>query len=157
MQGLKPCKGCKVVNVPYTFAQVPNPATQQWKSAILSNPNAKVLGYVPSGLQQLGLQTAIKQAGRPLTVYGAEGGDINFNLIREGFEQNAVVRQDAQAIWATADTLNRLFAGEKSEDMPDEGGGFQIVDKDHNLPAKGQPYKPALDFPPLYEKVWNGQ
>jgi ribose transport system substrate-binding protein len=157
LEGMEACEKCEVIDVGYTFAQVPNPATQQWKSAILSNPNADVLAYVPSGLQQLGLQTAIKQAGRDLTVYGAEGGDINFNLIREGFEENAVVRQDQQAIWATADTLNRLFAGETVDEMPDQGGGFQIVDKDHNLPAEGQPYEPALDFVPLYEKVWNGQ
>lgn len=157
LEGMKPCKECKIIDVGYTFAQVPNPATQQWKSAILSNPDADALGYVPSGLMQLGLQTAIKQAGRKLNVYGAEGGDINFNLIREGFEQNAVVRQDAQAIWATADTLNRLFAGESVDEMPDQGGGFQIVDKDHNLPPEGQPVKPALDYEPLYEKVWSGQ
>jgi ribose transport system substrate-binding protein len=156
LEGMKACSGCKITDVGYTFAQVPNPATQQWKSAILSNPNANVLSYFPSGLQQLGLQTAIKQAGRKLTVYGAEGGDINFNLIRSGFEQNAVVRQDPQAIWATADTLNRLFAGQTSEEMPDEGGGYQVVDKEHNLPAEGQPIKPALDFAPLYEKVWDG-
>jgi ribose transport system substrate-binding protein len=154
---IKPCTGCKVTNVLYTFAQVPNPAAQIWKSAILAHPDANVITYNPASIMPLGLQTAIKDAARPITVYGAEGGDLNYNNIRSGFEQDAVVRQDAQGTWATADTLNRIFAGGNPSTFPDEGGGVQVVDKSHNLPAAGQPYKSALDYQPLYEKVWNGQ
>jgi ribose transport system substrate-binding protein len=156
-KAMKPCTGCKVKNVLYTFAQVPNPAAQIWKSAILAHPDANVITYNPASIMPLGLQTAIKGAGRQITVYGAEGGDLNYNNIRSGFEQDAVVRQDAQGTWATADTLNRIFAGGDPSTFPDEGGGVQVVDKDHNLPAPGQPYKSALDFQPLYEKVWNGE
>jgi ribose transport system substrate-binding protein len=156
-KAIKPCTGCNVKNVLYTFAQVPNPATQIWKSAILAHPDANVITYNPGSIMPLGLQTAIKGAGRKITVFGAEGGDVNFNNIRSGFEQDAIVRQDAQGTWATADTLNRIFAGGDPSTFPDEGGGVQVVDKDHNLPAAGQPYKSALDYQSLYEKVWNGQ
>jgi ribose transport system substrate-binding protein len=154
---IKPCIGCKYTNVLYTFAQVPNPAAQTWKSAILAHPDANVITYNPASIMPLGLQTAIKDASRPITVYGAEGGDLNYNNIRSGFEQDAVVRQDAQGTWATADTLNRIFAGGNPSTFPDEGGGVQVVDKNHNLPAAGQPYKSALDYQPLYEKVWDGK
>src|SRR5262249_39680970 len=40
---MKKCTTCQVKRVPFSFAQVPNPATQQWKSAILSNPTYDVV------------------------------------------------------------------------------------------------------------------
>src|SRR5207244_4314095 len=133
------CKTCENIRVPYTFSQVPNPATQIWKSAILAHPEAHALAYVPSGLMTLGLQTAIRTSGHKLRVYGAEGGAVNWTNIRSGFELSAIVRQDDQAIWATADTMNRVLAGQSPKSLPNEGGGVQIVDKNHNLPAAGKP------------------
>jgi ribose transport system substrate-binding protein len=150
------CRTCKNIRVPYTFSQVPNPANQIWKSAILAHPEANALAYVPSGLMSLGLQTIVKSSAKKLRVYGAEGGDANFENIRTGLELSAIVRQDEQAIWATADTINRILAGANPKTLPNQGGGIQVVDKTHNLPPKGKPYKAAFDYKTAYTKVWNG-
>jgi ribose transport system substrate-binding protein len=157
MGEMKKCTGCKVVNVPYSFADVPNPATQEWKSALLAHPTVSQLQFIPEGLLALGLGTAIKQAGRKFTIYGGAGSPQDFSLIGSGGEVDSVVRQDEQSTWATADTINRLLAGEKASQLPNEGGGFQVVDKNHNLPPAGQAPKPATNFQAVYEKVWTGK
>lgn len=153
---MKQCTGCKEVYVPYSFADVPNPATQEWKSALLNHPTVSSIQFIPAGLLADGLQSAINGAGRTFTLYGGEGSPQDYQLIREGKEVSSIVRQDAQGIWATADTLNRIFAGGNPSTFPNEGSGFQIVDKTHNLPASGIP-KTAIDFQSAYQKVWTGQ
>ena len=155
-KAIKPCTGCDEVYTPYSFADVPNPATQEWKSALLAHPSVKVLQFIPAGLLGDGLQTAVKGAGHSFTLFGAEGSPQDYSLIRSGAEVSSVVRQDSQANWATADTMNRILAGENPKKLPNEGGGFQIVDKTHNLPASGTP-KPARNFEAVYKKVWTGK
>jgi ribose transport system substrate-binding protein len=152
---IKLCTGCHEINVPYSFADVPNPATQEWKSALLAHPTVNAIQFVPAGLLADGLQAAITGTGHSYTLYGGEGSPQDYGLIREGKEVSSIVRQDAQGIWATADTLNRIFAGENPATFPNEGSGFQIVDKTHNLPASGTP-APARDFEAVYEKLWTG-
>jgi ribose transport system substrate-binding protein len=58
------------------------------------------------------------------------------------------------------DAANRLLAGEKPAQIPNEGFGYQIIDKDHNVPPSG-PYVPLnmktkkpVDFKATYRKVW---
>jgi ribose transport system substrate-binding protein len=52
------------------------------------------------------------------------------------------------------------LAGEKPEKIPNEGFGYQIIDKDHNVPPSG-PYVPLnmntkepVNFKAAYKKVW---
>jgi ribose transport system substrate-binding protein len=151
------CTTCEVVKVGWTFSQIPNPATQLWSSAILANPDAKAIVYLPSGIMFLGLEQAIRGAGRPINVYGAIGTPANYVNIRRGFEMNAVAVQERQHVWATADTINRLLAGVKPKDLPNQGGGVQIVDKEHNLPPEGQLYFGAFDYKTAYRKIWSGK
>ena len=58
------CSSCELERVAFSFAQVPNPATQQWKSAILSNPTYDVVANGIDALMFLGLQPAAQGAGR---------------------------------------------------------------------------------------------
>ncbi len=153
---IKPCTGCHEISVPYSFADVPSPATQQWKSALLNHPTVTSIQFVPAGLLADGLQTAISGSGRTYTLYGGEGSPQDYSLIRQGKEVSSIVRQDAQGIWAAADTLNRIFAGQKPSTFPNEGGGFQIVDKTHNLPKSGLP-APARNYQAAYTKLWTGK
>jgi ribose transport system substrate-binding protein len=57
--------------------------------------------------------------------------------------------------WAAADTLNRVFAGGSPASFPNEGTGWQYVDKDTNLPS-GETYEPPVDYKAAYEKIWGG-
>ncbi len=58
------------------------------------------------------------------------------------------------------DAVNRLLSGAKPSQIPNEGFGYQIIDKDHNIPPSG-PYLPLnmktqkpVNFKAAYLKVW---
>jgi ribose transport system substrate-binding protein len=53
--------------------------------------------------------------------------------------------------------VNRILAGEDPKTMPNEGTGFEYIDKEHNLPPEGQIFNPSLDFKAAYLKVWNSK
>jgi len=159
---IKTCSGCKVIDAPFSVSQFPQPAVQQLKSAMLAHPEATVVSNSVDSAMPLGLSSAIAQVQKSRAkpydlVAGAEGGSANFDLIRQGLQTSAVARADVQSIWGTADVLNRLFAGETAESMPNEGGSLQLIDKDHNLPATGEQFTSAIDFESAYKKVWNGE
>jgi len=151
------CPGCKLTRVPFTFAQVPNPATQQFTTALQAHPEANVIAEGIDAMMTLGLQTAVQQSGRKgLIVGGGEGFPANFDLIRSGVQTFSIAIPYNWIIWGLADTLNRVFAGASPKTFPDEGAGWQFVDADHNLPSAGKFYEPALDFKAAYNKIWNG-
>jgi len=53
--------------------------------------------------------------------------------------------------WATIDTLNSVFHGQQ----PQESGiGWQLIDLQHNLPAAGKGWEPAVDYVAAYKKAW---
>ena len=150
------CPTCTVYRVPFTFAQVPNPATQQFATAIQSHPDASVLAEGIDAMMSLGLETAIRQSGRTdLLVGGGEGFSSNFDLIRAGTQSFSVAIPYTWVAWGMADTMNRVLAGEPPADRPDEGTGWQYVDATHNLPAPGTDYEPPVDFRKAYLAMWN--
>mgnify|MGYP001088080429 CR=1 FL=1 len=149
------CPECTLVPVKWQYAQVPQEATQIWKSAIQQNPDATVLVASSDDIMNLGLRSAIQQSGnRNLFVMGAEGPPPNQELIREGFESAALAIPPGFAwqMWGEADTLNRVFAN--SKEFPDEGGGWVLIDKEH-VPAEGEEIK-TPDYQGEFEKIWNG-
>lgn len=149
----KACPGCELVKVPFTFAQVPREATAKWNSALMQNPDAKAVATGIDSLMGLGLQSALKQANFGGIVAGGEG--LNLDLVRDGIQDTETVIPYALASWGLANTLNRIFAGENPTALPSEGGGWQFIDNDHNLPAAGQPWEPPFDFRALYASMWN--
>lgn len=149
------CPDCEIVSVDWQFSQVPAAATQIWKSAIQSNPDATVLANATDDIMNLGLRSAIQQSGRrDLFVMGGEGPPANIKLIREGLQSAALAIPPGYAwqMWGEADTLNRIFAGEKQ--FPDEGGGWVLIDQDH-LPAEGDEVE-FPDFRGEFTKAWEG-
>jgi len=156
-QELAKCTACKAIPLKFTFSQVPNPATQIWTSGIQSHPNAKYLAEDIDSLMDLGLRKALAQGGRrDLKVAGGEGFPTNLALIRQGTQTVALALPQGWVGWAEADTMNRILAGEKPDALPNEGLGWQIVDKDHGLPPEGKEYVPPIDYRTAYTKVWSG-
>ena len=152
------CPHCVHVSVPFEFAEVPTQATQIWKAAMIANPDAKSVSWDTDALMELGLSTAIQEAHLPSTVLkdGNEGLPPNLGLIRSGQQTSAVGVPYTWYMYGLADTLNRLFAGDSSSQLPSEGGGFQYIDKSHNLPGAGQAVKVPINFIADYLKVWKG-
>jgi ribose transport system substrate-binding protein len=147
------CTTCTVKRVAFTFAQTPNPFTQDIKSAILADPKATIIGNGIDALMLLGLQPAVQQSGRKLDIDGAELNPANIGLIKSGVQHSAAAVPYGWFAYAAADTLNRIFAGEKPTTFPNEGSGWQFVDKTHNLPT-GSVYNPSVDYRAAYEKIW---
>ncbi|HYC82836.1 MAG TPA: substrate-binding domain-containing protein [Solirubrobacterales bacterium] len=149
------CPDCEVIGVPFTLDQVPTKASQVWAAAIQSHPDADSLSNPLDAFMALGLKTTLIGADRDLWVIGAEVPPANLKLIEEGLQgAGLAVSGYVWPMWGMADTLNRVFAG--SEEFPDEGGGWILVDKTHNMPPAGQQVEPPVDFKAAYEKVWNG-
>jgi ribose transport system substrate-binding protein len=156
-QEIATCSGCTNTDVPFAFAQVPSPATQQWLTAIQSHPKANAVAEGIDALMGLGLQTAVEQSGRKnMIVGGGEGFPPNFDLIRSGVQTFSAPYPVGWVMWGVADTLNRVFAGGDPSTFPSQGCGFQYLDAGHNLPAAGQSYVPSFDYQSVYKKIWAG-
>ncbi|MES2263633.1 MAG: substrate-binding domain-containing protein [Pseudomonadota bacterium] len=152
------CPNGKLTPVPFTFAQVPGESTQIFSSALLANPRAGALTWMPDALLGLGLEGAIKQnAPVGMLKAGAEGLAANLEAMRGQVQDTIVYLPWDWIIWGLADTVNRVLAGENRATLPSEGTGFMYIDREHNLPPRGQSVKLPVDFKGAYAKVWRGQ
>ncbi len=151
----KNCPKCTLTKVPFTFSEVPTKANQIFQTAIQSHPNAAAISVPIESLMPLGLGSIIQSSGHGMFVMGAEAITPNLELIESGVISAALGTSSYEwQSWSMADTLNRIFAG--SKEFPNDGGGWILVDKEHNLPPAGQPVKPPIDFRAAFEKIWNG-
>lgn len=159
---LATCPGCKIAKtVEFTNDDILNGKLKDGLTvALQQNPNVTTIQVPIDPLFQLSVLSAT--AGRrDIQLLGGEGLPANIDLIRSGAQTTALAVAHEWGGYASLDMANRLFAGEKIADMPLEGVGFQLVDKDHNLPAAG-PYVPLdaeghqIDFVAAYRKVWGG-
>jgi len=149
------CGACKVVTVPVTLTDLSsNGFAQKVSDALVRNPDANAIVVPYDNLVTQGIAPALKRAGNPnVFVLGGEGLASNLALIRNHSGQSADVAYDVGwTAWASADELNRLFAGQPA--VP-EGFGFTAVDAGHNMPASGA-FASKVDFRAGYKKVWNG-
>jgi ribose transport system substrate-binding protein len=148
------CGGCKIVaEVDFKAAELGPNLQQKAQSILLQHPEANAVKIPYTAAALLGISPAVVASGRKdkLYVMGGEGFEPELDLIRTGKGLNAVniVASDWTG-WAAIDTLNSLFLGQPPADS---GLGWQLADKDHNLPASG-PFVPAIDFKAAYKKAW---
>jgi ribose transport system substrate-binding protein len=151
------CPACKVVPVTFTNSQVPNPATQIWRTAVTANPDADALVFNSDAYLSLGLGAAIKAARNKKQVVCCGSGEDQPKYLKEGTVTAANVWPYEYDTWSLADTVNQLLAGVRAADLPNEGGGLVFVDADHNMPADGQKIAiPVPGFRAMREKAWSG-
>ncbi|MEO3781487.1 substrate-binding domain-containing protein [Micromonospora sp. B11E3] len=127
------CGGCTVHKVSYTGADLLGGKLQAKASAALQKyPNASVVMVPTDAAITLGVGAAAGQAraaGRKdLLLVGNEGVPSSIKLLRDGTQSYAIGRPLTWTGWATADALNRLFAGEKPVDP---GIGVGSMDAGH--------------------------
>jgi len=107
------------------------------------------------GWLQAGIGQAISSSGRSaqLTVVGNFGDAANADVIRSGGAQDGDVGYSAKQLsWAAVDDAVRLLAGQKPAESA--GVGLVGIDADHNLPKKGSPYEPPVDYVQHYTTGW---
>lgn len=161
-QGMKDevalCKKCSLDLVAFSPTDLEgNGAQEKLQSALLQNPstNAVLIGtdsyfaqFANAALQNVGYSH--------LKIMGGECIDASVTaaIHAGGPEQACVVMPAVWEGWAAVDELNRQFASPGSAPV-DEGLGFLVVDKTHNLPASGAVNLP-VNFSAAYKKIWAG-
>jgi ribose transport system substrate-binding protein len=127
---------------------------QKVESGLLQHPDDDFVVFPYDTAILLGGQAAIQGSPRSaeLQVMGGECQAPNVELIRAGSGQHACVGTPYPWIgWAAADSLNRVF---NNSPQVDEGIGFQLIDVDHNLPAKGVTFDGPEDYQTNFKKIW---
>lgn len=157
------CSGCTILdNVGWEAAeQAPNgPMEQKFRTALTKYPeaNSAIITF-DSNATYGGLANAIVEANRQhnMVLVSGEGFNETLELIREekGLTAEAGAWDQSKWFpWEVADELNRHFNGQPS--VP-EGIGLAVIDKEHNMPPKGENYKANVDFAKAYEEVWGGK
>jgi ribose transport system substrate-binding protein len=161
-RGLKQyCPACEVVStVSFTGADIGAPLQQKVAQALAQHPEADGVYTVYDAAAQAAAP-AVVASGRKdkLYVMTGEGSAPVADLVRadRGANAGAGYSVDWEG-WASMDAMNRLLNGEKptGKGFP-SGLGYQLYDKDHNLPPKGKPYQPAIDFRAAYQKAWGAE
>jgi ribose transport system substrate-binding protein len=153
------CDECETIDLPIAVSELGTSGLigRKLETELLKNPDANSVAttYTVTALSGGGAKAVVNSGRKDDLVVTADESSVEANeLIREEQGINAVVSYPLEWLgWASADLLNRYFAGEPAAL---EGVGFQIIDKEHNLPPEGKEYEPKIDYKAAYEKVWAG-
>lgn len=155
------CGGCEIVDtVDFTNADVGPNLQQKAQQALLQHPEANAIFAPGDGILVGGVLAALRASGNrygSMVIAGGEGSSVIGDLRDyDGDWAVSTLPLDWSAYQAI-DALHRLLAGEQP--VADSGIGYQLVDKEHNLPsgdlatptADGAP----IDFSALYGKAWS--
>ncbi|QSR24875.1 hypothetical protein CFH99_04500 [Nocardioides aromaticivorans] len=157
---LDECEGCEVVQtVKFTGADIGPGLQQRAQQALLQHPEVDVIIAPADGVLSGGVLAALRASGSrygSMVIAGGEGSSVLTDM------------RDYRGDWAVntlpldwsgyqaVDALNRLLIGEKP--AADSGIGYQLVDKEHNLPggdlAVGMRDGAPIDFAGLYGQSW---
>jgi ribose transport system substrate-binding protein len=121
---------------------------------LLKNPDINVVKSPYTGATLLGITSGIQKAGRQGEVFviGGEGFAPELDLMRQGAVDVVNITPPAWVGWATIDSLNSAFLGQKPVDS---GIGWTLVDAQHGLPgAAGASWDSSPDFRSVYKKAW---
>lgn len=152
---LATCSGCSIT----TTLEISNndmagnAMAQKFSTALLQNTTANAVSIPVGGWMQAGLSQAIQSSGRAGKLYVSSGfGDAStMDLIRTaGFTFGALGYASEWGAYGSVDTAIRVLNGETPQV---QGDGFQMVDKEQNLPAAGD-YQGGVDFKAAYHKLW---
>jgi ribose transport system substrate-binding protein len=120
------------------------------QAELLRFPDANWVKSPYTFVTTIGIAPALGSKAGQLDVMGGEGFAAELDLIRAGKITAANVISSEWVGWASVDTMNSSFIGQKPADS---GIGWTMVDATHNLPASGE-FVPPVDFKSEYMKAW---
>lgn len=130
---------------------------QGLRAEIAKHPEANV-AHMPFEdlMDALGGAQAVKEAGRnDMLIVGGQGRSDGMQMVKDGRIPAITTARDMEwSGYAAIDTINRALQGQ--ETVP-EGLGFQLVDRENNLPKNNNDYVPPIDFKAAYLKAWGVQ
>jgi ribose transport system substrate-binding protein len=152
------CPTCEIVqSVKFTGPEFGPQLQAKIEQALLQHPEANsLIPAYDTVLTSGGGGNALVASGRldEMKVAGGEGGSSGIEQIYEGTGMQSC--SGVPPSWETLgalDALVRLFAGEDPA-KTQTGIGWQVCDKDHNLPPKGEMYQPPIDYKAAYYRSW---
>lgn len=155
---LEECSTCEVLDDATWVAADLGPKLQEKiQQTMVKHPDANA--FIPSYdaiMTQSGGAQALAATGRleQLTVAGGEGSTAGIEQIRDGNGMQMCAGQSGEwETYSAFDALVRLFLDRDPAEV-DTGNGLQVCDEDHNLPPKGEPYTPPVDFMSAYDQLW---
>jgi ribose transport system substrate-binding protein len=158
IQEMSLCSTCSIVSSLGITAteQAGTGAQEALQTAITQDQSANAIQVGVSGWFGRFANAAIRSSGRTnLAIAGDECDAAAIAAIKAGGPQQMCVARDfGWESWAAMDELNRQFASPGSAPV-DEGLGFEIVDKTHNLPS-GSTWTAPFNYQSAYEKNWQG-
>ena len=148
------CSSCKVYDLPWTVSEAGPKLEAKIQAQLLQHPDITEVSTAVN--PALGFFNGVQQSGKAGKVALVEGhGSITEgDWVRAG-KMTALIGWPVD--WwgfAALDTLNSSFAGRP---QVDQGIGFAIIDKDHNLYPSGQPFLATgvgIDLAAAYGKRW---
>lgn len=151
---VKQCSTCQIVErIDFIGTDLGPKLQQMAEQALLKHPEANAVYGAYDTAMTSGIGAAIRSSGRQndLVVVGGEGFAANLALLSEGIQDGGTGYPAPWEGWAAADAVLRIFAG--APQPASSGIGYQVYDKDHNLPASDD-YKTKLDYTSAYLSGW---
>ena len=147
------CPACEVARIEWVLSDLGEPLKGKVQTGLLRNPDAKGFVVPFDAAVTFGAGAAIQGSGLKLQIMGGECSGPNLALMRAGAQQHACTGYPFSVFgWSAIDGLNRIFSGEKAVDA---GLGVQLVDLEHNMPKKDEPFfGPLTDFRDHYKRNW---
>jgi ribose transport system substrate-binding protein len=146
------CPNCKLTDVPWTVSEVGGKLAATVQAGILKEPEVDAIQDAAN--PGLGISQGVIQAGKASSIDVVGGLGLPEDVAQLKEEGKGLNAMAAWPItwwsWAAVDTLNSVFNGNKPEDS---GLGWQMVDRQHNLPA-GDEYEPGVEYKKIYLKRW---
>lgn len=152
------CQGCEIVDkVGFVGTELGPPLQAKIEQSLIQHPEANAfLAPFDAAMTIGGGAAALRGAGRldEMMIMGGEGSAPGIDLIYEdaGIDACSGIYYQAESYGAMMGMV-RIFKGEDPYEG-DTGIGSQVCDREHNLPPKGEPYQPPIDYLPEYEKLW---
>ncbi|MBS1843026.1 MAG: sugar ABC transporter substrate-binding protein [Actinobacteria bacterium] len=149
---------CEIVaNASFVGTEFGPPLQQKFEQALNSNPDANgFIATYDAAMTSGGGGAALRASGRlpEIHVMGGEGSKQGIEMIynESGIDACAGLPTELTGYEAIA-VLARAFSGKEPGDG-NSGLGFQVCEKGHNLPPKGQIYQAPVDYVKAYEEMW---
>jgi ribose transport system substrate-binding protein len=153
---LAQCATCEITAEVEFVANDFGPALQtKIEQALIKNPGANALLPAYDAVMTSGGSTAVLSSGRQADIFvmGGEGSTPGMEEIRKRTGMQACSGLDpAYEVYAGVDSLIWIMGG-KDPSGTSNGQGFQVCDRDKNMPASGS-YKASYPFQKYYYEYW---
>ena len=149
----KYCPQCEVVEMGVQTTEFGTKLQSKAQTTLSQNPDAKAIIALFDSVVEQGVGPALQAAGRTdVLLTGSQATPNAVKLITDSSIDFMTVAESAQLQgYEAVDALNLLF---QSKEPSKSINGWQLIDKEHNIPKNGDKYSAPIDFRSAYLSRW---